>query len=163
MLWGNYDVLAALPPFLGGGEMIEIVRMTGSTYAKPPHRFEAGTRRSPRRSGWGVAVDYLTGVGMEAIAQHEREITAYLLQGLQTIDGLRILGPTEVVDRGGAVSFDLGDIHPHDVSQMLDAKGGWPSVVAITAPARCTSGWGGSSPPPGPPAICTPPPVRWMR
>ncbi len=132
VLWGNYDVLAALPPFLGGGEMIEIVRMTGSTYAKPPHRFEAGTPPIAQAIGLGVAVDYLTGVGMEAIAQHEREITAYLLQGLQTIDGLRILGPTEVVDRGGAVSFDLGDIHPHDVSQMLDAKG-----VAVRGGHHC--------------------------
>lgn len=132
VLWGDYDLLAELPPFLGGGEMIEIVRMTGSTYAKPPHRFEAGTPPIAQAVGLGVAVDYLTGVGMDAIARHEEEITAYLLQGLQTIDGLRILGPTEVVDRGGAVAFDLGDIHPHDVSQMLDAKG-----VAVRGGHHC--------------------------
>lgn len=123
VLWGRYDLLAEMPPFLGGGEMIEVVRMSGSTYAPPPHRFEAGTPPiSAQAAGLGAAVDYLARIGMGSIARHEREITAYALAGLQTLDGLRILGPTEPVNRGGAIAFTLADVHPHDVSQLLDSK-----------------------------------------
>ena len=127
MLWGRYDLLASLPPFLGGGEMIEMVRMTGSTYAPPPHRFEAGTPPIAQAVGLAAAVRYLGEIGMDQIAAHEQEITAYALEGLLGLPGLRILGPTEPVDRGGAVSFTLSDrrhlIHPHDVSQLLDSRG----------------------------------------
>lgn len=132
VLWGHYDLLADLPPFLGGGEMIEIVRMTGSTYAPPPHRFEAGTPPIAQGAALTTALDYLDGIGMDAIAAHEREITAYLLKGLQTIDGLRILGPTTVTERGGAVSFALDAVHPHDVAQMLDSRG-----VAVRGGHHC--------------------------
>jgi cysteine desulfurase / selenocysteine lyase len=123
VLWGRYDLLASLPPFLGGGEMIEVVKMTGSTYAPPPHRFEAGTPPIAQAVGLGAAAQYLGTIGMGAIAAHEHEITAYALAGLRTVPGLRILGPDEAVDRGGAVAFTLGDVHPHDVSQLLDSRG----------------------------------------
>ena len=123
ILWGRYDLLASLPPFLGGGEMIEVVKMTGSTYAPPPHRFEAGTPPIAQAVGLAAAAQYLGAIGLDTIAAHEQEITAYALQGLQTLPGLRILGPTDAVERGGAVSFTLPDIHPHDVSQLLDSRG----------------------------------------
>ena len=128
VLWGRYDLLAALPPFLGGGEMIEMVRMTGSTYAPPPHRFEAGTPPIAQAVGLAAAARYLGEIGLDQVAAHEREITAYALEGLLGLPGVRILGPTEPVDRGGAVSFTLATadgtlIHPHDVSQLLDARG----------------------------------------
>ena len=123
VLWGRYDLLAELPPFLGGGEMIEVVRMTGSTFAAPPHRFEAGTPPIAQAVGLGAAVGYLSAIGMDAIAAHEREITAYALEGLKTVPGVRIIGPSEPVDRGGAVAFTLPDIHPHDISQLLDSRG----------------------------------------
>ncbi len=123
VLWGRYELLAGLPPFLGGGEMIEVVKMTGSTYAPPPHRFEAGTPPIAQAVGLGAAVHYLSEIGMDAIAAHEAEVTAYALKGLATIKGLRVLGPSEPVDRGGAISFTLPDVHPHDVSQLLDSRG----------------------------------------
>ncbi len=128
VLWGRYDLLAELPPFLGGGEMIEVVKMTGSTFAPPPHRFEAGTPPIAQAVGLGAAARYLSEIGMDQIAAHEAELTAYALTGLQTLPGLRILGPREPVDRGGAISFALTDargdqVHPHDISQLLDSRG----------------------------------------
>ena len=132
VLWGRADVLAALPPFLGGGEMIETVTMARSTYAPIPHKFEAGTPPIVQAVGLGAALDYLSGVGMEAIAGHEHAITAYALDQLQQVGGLTILGPTEAVDRGGAISFELDGVHPHDVSQVLDSLG-----VAVRAGHHC--------------------------
>ncbi|OYO23132.1 cysteine desulfurase [Enemella dayhoffiae] len=132
VLWGRYDLLAELPPFLGGGEMIEIVRMSGSTFAPPPHRFEAGTPPIAQAAGLGAAVDYLSGIGMGSVSRHEREITAYALEGLKTLPGLKILGPSEPVDRGGAISFTLDDIHPHDVAQLLDSR-----LVAVRGGHHC--------------------------
>ena len=123
VLWGRYDLLAELPPFLGGGEMIEVVKMSGSTFAPPPHRFEAGTPPIAQAVGLATAASYLTDLGMDQIAAHEQQVTAYALQGLATVPGLRVVGPAEPVDRGGAISFTLGDIHPHDVSQLLDSRG----------------------------------------
>jgi len=120
VLWGRYEKLASLPPFLGGGEMIEIVRMTGSTYAAPPHRFEAGTPPIAQAVGLGAAVDYLSAIGMDAIAGHDRTLTAYALTRLAAIPHLRILGPASG-ERGSAVSFTLADIHPHDIMQVLDS------------------------------------------
>jgi cysteine desulfurase/selenocysteine lyase len=117
------DLLNQLPPFLGGGEMIEIVRMEGSTYAPAPHRFEAGTPPIVQAVGLGAAIDYLSAIGMDAVRAHEHAITGYALERLQAVDGVRILGPTENVDRGGAISFELGDLHPHDVGQVLDSLG----------------------------------------
>lgn len=133
VLWGRYDLLAELPPFLGGGEMIEMVTMANSTYAPPPARFEAGTPPIAQSVGLGAAVDYLSAIGMQDVAAHEQRITAYALQALQQIDGLTIVGPKEAVDRGGAVSFTLDGVHPHDVSQLLDSRG-----VAVRAGHHCT-------------------------
>ncbi len=130
--WGRYDLLAELPPFLGGGEMIETVTMERSTYAKPPHRFEAGTPPIAQAVGLGAAVDYLTSIGMDNIAAHEREITAYALGALQEISGLRIVGPREASERGGAISFTLEGVHPHDVAQLVDSRG-----VAVRAGHHC--------------------------
>jgi cysteine desulfurase/selenocysteine lyase len=132
VLWGRYDLLAQLPPFLGGGEMIEVVRMTGSTFAPPPARFEAGTPPIAQAVGLGAALDYLAGIGMDKIAAHEQAITAYALEGLKTVPGLTILGPTEVIDRGGAISFELEGVHPHDVATVLDTRG-----IAIRAGHHC--------------------------
>jgi len=123
VLWGRTEVLEALPPFLGGGEMIEDVRMERSTYAPPPHKFEAGTPPIAQAIGLGAAVDYLNGLGMDNVAAHERQITAYALERLQAVAGLRILGPTTVEDRGGAISFTLSGLHPHDISHVLDSLG----------------------------------------
>jgi cysteine desulfurase/selenocysteine lyase len=132
VLWGRYELLAELPPFLGGGEMIETVTMARSTFAKPPHRFEAGTPPIAQAVGLGAAVEYLTAIGMDNIASHEREITAYALGRLQEIDGLKVVGPTEAVDRGGAISFTLDGVHPHDVAQLVDSRG-----VAVRAGHHC--------------------------
>ena len=132
VLWGRYELLAELPPFLGGGEMIETVTMERSTFAKPPHRFEAGTPPIAQAVGLGAAVDYLTGIGMDNVAAHEREITAYALSALQEIDGLTVVGPKDATDRGGAISFILDSVHPHDVAQLVDSRG-----VAVRAGHHC--------------------------
>jgi len=123
VLWGRYDLLAGMPPFLGGGSMIETVSLEKTTYAPPPARFEAGTPPIVQAVGLGAAVDYLSHLGMPAVARHERELVSYTLDALSTIQGLRIFGPAVPVDRGGTVSFDLGGIHPHDVGQVLDSLG----------------------------------------
>lgn len=123
VLWARYDLLDQLPPFLGGGEMIEIVRMEGSTYAAPPHKFEAGTPPIVQIIGLGAAVDYLSGIGMQAVADHEKAITAYTLERLQEVKGISILGPKTTESRGGAVSFELDQVHPHDIAQLLDSYG----------------------------------------
>jgi len=132
VLWGRYDLLAALPPFLGGGEMIETVDMTGTTYAAPPHRFEAGTPMIAQAIGLGAAVDYLSAIGMNDVAAHEHELVAYALPRLAAIEGLRIIGPSEPVDRGATIAFTLAGIHPHDVAQLLDEQG-----IAVRAGHHC--------------------------
>lgn len=132
VVWGRYDLLADLPPFLGGGEMIEMVRMTGSTFAPPPARFEAGTPPIAQAVGLAAAANYLSKIGMDQVAAHEQELVRHTLDGLATVEGLRLLGPTDPVDRGGAFSFRLADVHPHDVSQVLDSRG-----VAIRGGHHC--------------------------
>ncbi len=132
VLWGRAEVFSRLPPFLGGGEMIETVTMERSTYAGLPHRFEAGTPPIVEAVGLGAALTYLSDLGMEAVAAHERAITAYLLEGLTSVPGLRVLGPASMHERGGAVSFHLEDVHPHDVAQVLDSRG-----VAVRAGHHC--------------------------
>jgi cysteine desulfurase/selenocysteine lyase len=122
-LWGRYELLDAMPPFLGGGSMIETVTMAGSTYAPPPMRFEAGTPPIAEAVGLGAAVDYLTGLGMKAVHEHETELVSYALDALGTVPDLRIFGLPTADGRGGTISFALGDIHPHDVGQVLDAEG----------------------------------------
>jgi cysteine desulfurase/selenocysteine lyase len=122
VLWGRRELLAAMPPFLGGGSMIEDRDDGGSTFAPPPARFEAGTPPIAEAVGLGAAVDYLTAVGMEAIAWYEKELTAYALTAGEVPD-LRIFGPPRAGRRGGTISFELAGIHPHDVGQVLDAEG----------------------------------------
>jgi cysteine desulfurase/selenocysteine lyase len=123
VLWGKSELLAAMPPVLGGGSMIETVTMARSTFAPPPARFEAGTPPIAQAVGLGAAVDYLSSIGMAAIHRHEKELTAYALDALETVPGLRIFGPAVPVGRGGTISFALEGVHPHDVGQVLDAEG----------------------------------------
>jgi cysteine desulfurase/selenocysteine lyase len=123
VLWGKAELLAAMPPFLGGGSMIETVTMAKTTFAPPPARFEAGTPPIVEAIGLGAAVDYLSALGMQAVHEHEQEITAYALKTLADIPGLRVFGPGTPEGRGGIVSFALDGIHPHDVGQILDDLG----------------------------------------
>ncbi|MFK3982311.1 cysteine desulfurase [Micromonospora sp. NPDC050397] len=123
VLWGRAELLAAMPPVLGGGSMIETVSMAGSTFAPPPARFEAGTPPIAEAVALGAAVDYLTAIGMRSVQWHEKEITAYALDALGTVPGLRIFGPVVPIGRGGTISFALDGVHPHDVGQILDDQG----------------------------------------
>jgi cysteine desulfurase/selenocysteine lyase len=132
VLWGRREVLDQLPPFLGGGEMIETVTMERSTYAPVPHKFEAGTPPIVEAVGLGAAVDYLSVLGMENVHRHEQAITAYALEGLRSVPGLTVLGPTEAPARGGAISFEIPGVHPHDVATVLDTLG-----VAVRAGHHC--------------------------
>ncbi|MEV5891148.1 cysteine desulfurase [Nonomuraea fuscirosea] len=133
VLWGRGELLEAMPPFLGGGEMIEAVWMDRSTYAPIPHKFEAGTPPIVEAIGLGAAVDYLTEVGMEAVEAHERTLTAYALDALREVPTLRVIGPETLEGRGGTVSFTLEGIHPHDVGQILDDQFG----VAVRVGHHC--------------------------
>ena len=132
VLWGKADLLDRLPPFHGGGEMIETVTMERSTYAKAPHKYEAGTPPIVEAVGLGAAVDYLGHVGMDAIHAHEQAITTYALDGLATVPGLTVLGSLDPTQRGGAISFEIDGVHPHDVAQVLDSRG-----VAVRAGHSC--------------------------
>jgi cysteine desulfurase/selenocysteine lyase len=132
VLWGREALLNELPPFHGGGEMIETVTMARSTYAKAPHRFEAGTPPIVEAVGLGAAVDYLRHIGLDSIHRHEQAITAYALEGLQSVPGVTVLGPLDAAQRGGAISFELDGVHPHDIAQVLDSRG-----VAIRAGHHC--------------------------
>jgi cysteine desulfurase / selenocysteine lyase len=132
VLWGRYDLLAELPPFLGGGEMIETVDMAGTTFAAPPHRFEAGTPMIAEAVGLGAAIDYLTALGMENVRDHEHALVEYALDALQAIPGLRIIGPSVAVDRGATIAFTVPYAHPHDVAQVLDEQG-----IAVRAGHHC--------------------------
>ena len=132
VLWGRQELLEDLPPFLGGGEMIETVSMSSSTYAPAPHKFEAGTPPISQAIGLGAAIDYLTAVGMDAVAAHEHRITGYAIERLREVPELKIIGPDTAEGRGAAISFTLGDIHPHDVGQVLDEQG-----VAVRVGHHC--------------------------
>jgi len=134
VLWGREELLAELPPFLGGGEMILDVRKDGFTPNDIPWRFEAGTPPITEAVGLGAAVRYLRGVGMEAVRAHEQALTAYALEELSGRfgDDIRIFGPPGAADRGGVISFAFGDVHPHDVSQILDQYG-----VCVRAGHHC--------------------------
>jgi len=122
-LWARYELLDAMPPFLGGGSMIETVSMTGTTFLPPPARFEAGTPPIAQAIGLGAAVDYLAAVGMDNVVAHEKALTAYALDALGSLPYIRIIGPTSTVDRGATISFTVQDVHPHDVGQILDDEG----------------------------------------
>jgi cysteine desulfurase / selenocysteine lyase len=132
VLWGRRELLAAMPPFLTGGSMIELVRMEGSTYAAPPQRFEAGVPMAAQAVGLGAAVDYLSALGMDAVFAHELALTGAALDGLAQVPGVRIVGPTDLRSRGGAVSFVVDGVHAHDVGQVLDDRG-----VAVRVGHHC--------------------------
>jgi cysteine desulfurase/selenocysteine lyase len=134
VLWARRALLDELPPFLGGGEMISVVRMEGSTWAEPPHKFEAGTPMIAEAVGLKAALDYLDQLGMTEVAAHEAHLTSYALDALHAVDGLRIIGPDSTESRGGAISFALGDLHPHDVGQVLDEVG-----IAVRVGQHCAA------------------------
>ena len=132
VLWGRRELLAAMPPFVTGGSMIEVVHMAASTYAPPPQRFEAGVPMTAQAVGLAAAVDYLEALGMDAVAAHERELTAYALGALHEIPRLLVLGPTTSEARGATVAFAVEGIHPHDLGQVLDDQG-----VAVRVGHHC--------------------------
>jgi len=123
VLHGRRELLAGMPPFLTGGSMIEVVRMEGTTFLPPPQRFEPGVPFIAEAAGLGAAVDYLSALGMANVAAHEELLTAAALDALGSIDGVRIVGPLTTEARGGAVSFEVEGVHPHDVGQVLDELG----------------------------------------
>ncbi|MGX1772351.1 cysteine desulfurase [Nocardia brasiliensis] len=144
VLYGRRALLAETPPFITGGSMIETVTMEATTFAAPPQRFEAGVPMTSQVVGLGAAVRYLDGLGMEAVAAHEHSLVEAALAGLGAIEGVRIIGPTDTVARGGAVSFVVDGIHAHDVGQILDDEGvavrvghhcAWPLLRRLGVPA----------------------------
>jgi cysteine desulfurase / selenocysteine lyase len=132
VLWGRRELLEVMPPFLTGGSMIEVVRMEGSTFLPPPQRFEAGVPAAAQAAGLAAACDYLDALGMQNVAAHEEALTAHALDALGAVGGVRILGPLTTQDRGGAVSFTVDGVHPHDVGQLLDELG-----IAVRADHHC--------------------------
>nr|WP_295738967.1 cysteine desulfurase [uncultured Acidocella sp.] len=130
VLWAKPEILAEMPPFMGGGDMIASVGYQKSTWAKPPHRFEAGTPAIIETIGLGAAIDYVRNVGFAAIAEHERHLTEHALATLSRIEGLRILGSAQ--DRGGVISFVMKDAHAHDIATLLDRQG-----IAVRAGHHC--------------------------
>jgi cysteine desulfurase / selenocysteine lyase len=131
-LWARLDLLRAMPPFLGGGSMIRKVTKEGTTYADPPARFEAGTPAIAQAVGMASALRWLDGLGMDAVLEHEREVTAYALERLPEVPGLRVFGPPAGPERIGPVSFELEGVHAHDVSEILDRH-----AVAVRAGHHC--------------------------
>jgi cysteine desulfurase/selenocysteine lyase len=130
-LYGRAELLQAMPPFLGGGDMIKTVHLRSFTPNDVPHKFEAGTPAIAEAIGFGAAVQYLTGLGMEAVAAHEREMVSYALERLEEIPGVKVYGPT-AEKKGGVASFTLEGVHPHDIAQILDRDG-----IAVRAGHHC--------------------------
>ncbi|MGB2411532.1 MAG: aminotransferase class V-fold PLP-dependent enzyme, partial [Candidatus Puniceispirillaceae bacterium] len=130
VLWGRADILADMPPFLGGGDMIDRVTIETSTYAPPPQRFEAGTPAIAETIALGAAVDYVQAIGMEAIRSHEQKILSYAHQRLSAVEGLNLVGTA--AGKSGVVSFTMDCAHPHDISTIIDHDG-----VAIRAGHHC--------------------------
>ncbi len=144
VLWGRYELLDNLPPFLFGGSMIENVTMTDATWAEAPRKFEAGVPNMAQVVGLAAAIRYLQDIGLEEVHKHEKALTGYLLNELNQIPGIAIVGPTDISLRGGTVSFTLDGIHPHDLGQYLDSAGiavrtghhcAWPLTRALGVPA----------------------------
>ncbi|GBQ36556.1 cysteine desulfurase [Gluconacetobacter azotocaptans] len=130
VLWGRRELLEAMPPFLGGGDMISTVRFEGSTWANVPHKFEAGTPAIIETIGLGAAISYIESIGFDAIAAHEAALTDHALRRLAEVPGLRVIGAP--ADRGGVISFTMDDVHPHDIATLLDRNG-----IAIRAGHHC--------------------------
>lgn len=133
VLWAREGLLGAMDPFLGGGDMISVVREDASTWADVPHKFEAGTPNIADVIAFGSALEYLGAIGMENVRQHEKDITAAAIDALMSVEGVQVQGPLDVEKRGGAVSFTVEGIHPHDISTIVDQYG-----VAIRAGHHCT-------------------------
>ena len=131
-LWARRDLLEEMSPYQGGGEMIHFVGREESTWAEVPHKFEAGTPNIAGAIGMGATVDFLAGVGMESIQEHERNLMAYALDKVGAVNGITIYGPDSLDEHSAALSFTLGDAHPHDISTILDAEG-----VAVRAGHHC--------------------------
>ena len=123
VLWGIYDLLEKLEPSLFGGSMVDSVTMESATWAATPRKFEAGVPNMAQAVGLSAAIDYLNQIGMHNIAQHEQDLTSYLLKGIISISGVKVIGPVDMKDRGGVVSFTVDGVHPHDVGQVLDQYG----------------------------------------
>jgi cysteine desulfurase/selenocysteine lyase len=123
VLWGRAELLKDLPPFLFGGSMIESVTMTDAVWAPSPRRHEAGVPNMAQAVGLAAALDYLSTIGMAEIYEHEQKLGGYLLKRLQEIPELKLVGPLDMLERGAVTSFTLGEIHPHDLGQFLDAQG----------------------------------------
>jgi cysteine desulfurase/selenocysteine lyase len=132
VLWARRALLEAMPPFLGGGSMIKTVTLHETTYADVPARFEAGTPAIGEAIALGEAVDFLSEIGMDQIAEHEQQLIGYALERLSDVEGLRIYGPPSMAERGGTISFTLEGIHPHDLAALLDREG-----VAVRAGHHC--------------------------
>jgi cysteine desulfurase/selenocysteine lyase len=132
VLWARRPLLEAMGPWQGGGDMIEFVDRDTSTWAEIPHKFEAGTPNIAGAIGLGAAVDYLSSVGMDAIAAHERDLVTYAMARLERIPGLHLFGPRDPAERSAVLSFTLGDAHPHDISTILDSEG-----IAVRAGHHC--------------------------
>jgi cysteine desulfurase/selenocysteine lyase len=144
VMWGRAGLLEELPPFLTGGSMIADVSMTSASWAPAPAKFEAGVPNMAQAVGLGAAVDYLSAIGMDQIAAHEHALTADLMKKLLEIDEVALVGPLTMVDRGGALSFTVAGIHPHDLGQFLDSQGiavrtghhcAWPLTRSLGVPA----------------------------
>ena len=123
VLWGKFDLLEKLEPSLFGGSMVDSVTMERATWAATPRKFEAGVPNMAQAVGLSAAIDYLNHIGMHNIAQHEQDLTSYLLKGIIGISGVKVVGPVDMKDRGGVVSFTVDGVHPHDVGQVLDQYG----------------------------------------
>ena len=123
VLWGKSDLLEKLEPSLFGGSMVDSVTMESATWAATPRKFEAGVPNMAQAVGLSAAIDYLNQIGMHNIAQHEKNLTSYLLKGITSISGVEVIGPVDMKDRGGVVSFAVDGVHPHDVGQVLDQYG----------------------------------------
>lgn len=123
VLWGKFDLLEKLEPSLFGGSMVDSVTMESATWAVTPRKFEAGVPNMAQAVGLSAAIDYLNQIGMQNIAQHEQDLTSYLLKGIISISGVKVIGPVDMKDRGGVVSFTVDGVHPHDVGQVLDQYG----------------------------------------
>jgi cysteine desulfurase / selenocysteine lyase len=132
-LWARRELLEAMPPYQGGGEMIDVVNLDESTWAEVPHKFEAGTPNVGGAVGMAAAAAFLEALGRDAVLVHEQELVAYGLDRLQQVKGLRLLGPTDAADRIAVFSFALDGVHPHDVATILDAEG-----IAVRAGHHCT-------------------------
>jgi cysteine desulfurase/selenocysteine lyase len=131
-LWARRDLLDSMEPYQGGGEMIHLVEREMSTWAKVPHKFEAGTPNIAGAIGMGAAIDFLSEVGMDAIARHERDLLAYALERVSAVRGVRIYGPESLEEHSALISFTLGDAHPHDIATILDSEG-----IAVRAGHHC--------------------------